>query len=104
MAMTVAINGTTWVYVVVQDPEKNEQILGQHDSEADIAYIPAFLDKETAIMGVGRMAKSKGPRYEIQALIFEDLVAHAAKGGFFIFVLDEDGKIMAKFTPTGEKA
>ncbi len=101
--MTVAINANTWVYVVVQDPEKNEHILGQHDNEADIAYIPAFLTKETAMMGIGHMAKPKGPRYEIQAVIFEDLMAHAAKGGFMIFVLDEDGAIMAKFLPTGEE-
>lgn len=101
--MTVAINADTWVYVVVQDPEKNEQILGQHDKEADITYIPTFLAKETAMMGIGRMAKPKGPRYEIQAVIFGDLMAHAAKGGFIIFVLDEDGAIMAKFSPTGEE-
>lgn len=101
--MPPAIDETTWLYVVVQDPEKNEQLLGQHDGEADIAYIPAFLNKETAMMGIGRMTKTKGHHYEIQAVIFEDLVAHAGRGGCFIFILDEDGKIMAKFTPAGEK-
>ncbi|MEJ2039592.1 MAG: hypothetical protein P8X55_11750 [Desulfosarcinaceae bacterium] len=101
--MTVAIDGNTWVYVVVQDPDKNEHIVGQHDDEADIAYIPAFPDKDTAVMGLGRLAKTKGSKYEIQAVIFDDLVAHAGEGGFFIFMLDEDGKIMEKFTPAGGK-
>lgn len=97
------IDANTWVYVVVRDPEKNEQIVGQHDDKADIAYIPAFLDKEAAVMGIGRMAKTQGQKYEIQAIIFEDLVTNAGQGGFFIFILDENGKSVAQYTPAGEK-
>lgn len=97
--MTVQIDAATWVYVVVQNPGRNEQILGQHDDRAGIAYIPAFMDKSAATMGIGRLAKAKGGKYEIQAIIFEDLTAHARQGGFFIFVLDEDGKVLTRVTP-----
>ena len=38
-----------WVWVLIQDPGNNEQIIGQHDAAGDISFIPAFLDKETAL-------------------------------------------------------
>jgi hypothetical protein len=101
--MTTAVGPDTWVYIVVQNPEKNEQIIGQHNPGHNITYIPAFLEKNDATMSMGRMAKQKGSKLEIQAIIFEDLLNHAKQAGFMIFFLDEEGSILMKYSPAGER-
>lgn len=96
------IDQASWVYVLVQDPGKDENIVGQHDAEHDIDFIPAFTDKDTAHQGVVHMIKEAGQTYEVQAIIYEDLCRYAAEGQFLIFVLDGRGKIQAKLTPSGQ--
>lgn len=97
--MTKEIKATTWVYVLVQNPGGAEQIVGQRDVESDIAFIPMFLDKDSAMQGVVHMVKEKGRKYEIQAIIYEDLASYAAQGGFILFVLNAEGQIIEKRVP-----
>lgn len=97
--MTKEIKATSWVYVLVQNPGGDEQIVGQKDSDNDIAFIPLFLDRDSAMQGVMHMAKEKGKKFEIQAIIYEDLANYAAGGGFILFVLDGDGRVVQKRTP-----
>ena len=101
--MTTSVSLNTWVYIVVQHPEGQEQIIGQHDVAHDITYLPAFLEKNAATLSLGRMAKQKGQQYEIQAIIFDDLLQHARQKGFLIFFLDEEGAILMKYSPQGDK-
>ena len=44
----MTIEATTWLYVAILKDGPSEQIVGQTDSEQDISFIPAFLDKESA--------------------------------------------------------
>jgi len=88
-----------WVYVVIHGPEGNEQILGQQDEEANVSFIPVFLKKEEALMNLNLLAREKGYKYEVQAMLYEDLVARAAEQGFMIFVLNESGEIVEKISP-----
>jgi hypothetical protein len=97
--MALKIDADKWVYVLIQNPGADDRIVGQMDTENDIAFIPTFMDKEAANQGVLHMAKEKGKKYEIQAIIFEDLEAYAANGRFILFVIDEDGKIIDKRAP-----
>ena len=97
--MTKEINAASWVYVLVQNPGGAEQIVGQRDLESDIAFIPMFLDKDSAMQGVVHMVKEKGRKYEIQAIIYEDLASYAAQGGFILFVLNAEGQIIEKRAP-----
>jgi len=97
--MTKEINAASWVYVLVQNPGGAEQIVGQRDLESDIAFIPMFLDKDSAMQGVVHMVKEKGRKYEIQAIIYEDLATYAAQGGFILFVLNAEGQIIEKRAP-----
>ena len=97
--MTKSISATSWVYVLVQNPGGDEQIVGQRDTESDIAFIPVFLDKDSAMQGVLHMVKEKGKRYEVQAIIFEDLAGYAARGGFVLTVLDGEGQVIEKMAP-----
>jgi len=89
----------TWIYVIVQDPGAEEQFLGQHDSENDISFIPAFFQKEDAQASFLQFARQKGKKYEIQAISYDDLAQNAAESGFLIFMLDAEGKIQKKINP-----
>lgn len=97
--MTTDITATTWVYVVVQNPGADEQIVGQNDPEQEVTFIPTFTEKESAQQGILHMPKIRGPKYEVQAIIYEDLERYAAEGQSLIFFLDADGNIMEKKVP-----
>jgi len=88
-----------WVWVVVQDPGNNEQLLGQKDESKDISFIPAFLEKEDAIQGLGLLAREKGHKYEVQAIHYEDLAPKAAADGFFVFILNASGEVLEEIKP-----
>jgi hypothetical protein len=97
--MSPKIAATSWVYVLVQNPGGDEQIVGQQDTKDNIAFIPMFLDKDSAIQGVVHLVKEKGNKFEVQAIIFEDLAVYAANGGFILFILDGTGQVIDKLTP-----
>ncbi len=89
----------TWVWVIVQNPEGNEQFLGQHDQETDVSYIPIFLERDHALMCLNMLTREKGRKYEVQAVIYEDLAGRASKEGFMLFVLNSEGGIVEKIQP-----
>lgn len=92
---------TDWLYVVVQNPETDAQIMGQHDEVNAIRFIPAFKSKEDAQQGLLQLPTTRGLKYEIQAMILEDLQRYASAQGFLLFVLDTDGRILEKIAPEG---
>ena len=94
--MSRHIHKHQWIYLVVQDPETNPQYLGQHDDEGDISFIPIFLEKEDALMCINLMARDKHQKYEVQAVMYEQVTDHAATGGFHIYVLNKNGEIVEK--------
>jgi hypothetical protein len=97
--MTRHIDPQSWVYILVQNPGTDDRIVGQTDPEHNISFIPMFLDKEAASQGVIHMAKKKGQKYEIQAIIFEDLEKYAMQGQSILFIIDGDGKVIDKRAP-----
>ena len=100
--MAEKIDLHTWVYVAVQNPGNQETIVGQHDAENDISFIPFFREKDAAMQGILHLAKNKGQALEIQAIIYEDLINYGAKGGFLLFLLDGSGQILSKIAPDGQ--
>ena len=106
-----------WVYVVVQNPEtSSEELMGftlpsnpddvknnsdavlknTHDVNSDInkPFIPAFETKEEAQQCFLAMPKDLMKRkYEIQAIIKEDLINHAKENGYKIFLMDQKSNI-----------
>jgi hypothetical protein len=99
--MTSIVDPAAWVYVVVQNPGAGETIVGQQDPEHQLAFIPVFKEKEIALQGVARLAKVPGHAYEVQAIIYEDLLSYARQGGFLLFFLDGAGRIQAKMDYDG---
>ena len=92
----MTIKADTWLYVVIQKKGVNEQIVGQTDAEHEISYIPAFNSKADAQQALFHLHLEKKSKYEVQAVIYEDLADHAKEGGFVIFVLDDEGKIIQR--------
>jgi hypothetical protein len=97
--VTTSLSADTWVWVVVQDPDGDEQFLGQLDAEQNTSFIPAFLQKEDAQQCLTRMHRQKGKKYEIQAIFFGELAKDAAQNGFMIFMLNAEGEILEKIQP-----
>ena len=85
--------------MVVQEPGEREQFLGQHDQKENISFIPAFHSKEAAQQCFMNMARPKGSKYEVQAVLYQELSKNAAAGGFMIFLLNENGEILEKIKP-----
>ena len=92
-------NSANWVYVMVQDPEAEAQILGQQDTEHNIAFIPVFNDKDAALGAAPYLVKQPGHRYEAQAILYEDLVVYAREHGFLLFFIDDHGKVVKQQVP-----
>jgi hypothetical protein len=81
-----------WVWVIIQDPEKNPQYLGQHDEAKDVSYIPVFMEKDHALQCMNLLKKDKSFKYESQAVFYGDLVKDAKENEFLILILDGEGK------------
>ena len=88
-----------WVWVVVQNPGDQEQFLGQYDKQEDISFIPTFNSKEDAQQCFMNMARQKGSKYEVQAILYEELAIEAAAAGFMIFLMNENGEVLEKIKP-----
>ena len=97
--MSKQIKDDQWIYVIVQDPEKDEQYLGQHEADSDTSFIPIFIEKEHALMCMNLLVKDKTKKYEAQAVMFDHLAEEAKKGGFMLYVLNNEGAIEEKIAP-----
>ena len=94
--MSKLIKDEQWVWVVIQNPGGNEQFLGQKDEEKGLSFIPIFLEKEEAEQGLTLMAREEGRKYEVQAILFEDLCQRASENGLMLFVVNAKGEVLEK--------
>jgi len=94
--MSKLIEKDQWVWVVIQDPGGVEQFLGQQDSKNDETFIPVFLEKEEAQQGLSFLVREKGLKYEVQAILYEDLSQRAGEYGFMLFLLNGAGEVLKK--------
>jgi len=94
--MSKLIKDDQWVWVVIQNPGGNEQFLGQNDEEKGVSFIPTFLEKEEAEQGFTLMAREEGRKYEVQAILFEDLCQRASENGLMLFVANAKGEVLEK--------
>ena len=93
------VNAEHWVYVLVQDPDAEAQILGQQETKTGLAYVPVFRDKDAALALAPHLAKPLGHRYEVQAILFDDLSSYARENGFWLFLIDDQGKVTERKAP-----
>ena len=97
--MSKLVSDEQWVWVVVRDPGGNEQFLGQRDEDKGISFIPIFLSKDDAERGLSALPLEPGHKYEVQAIMFDDLCQRAADNGFMLFVVNGSGQVLEKIKP-----
>ena len=102
--MSSVVAKEAWVWVVVENPGGKEQFLGQHDESGNISFLPTFLDKEAAQQGFLQLARNQKHKYEVQAILIEDLADQALVSGFMIFILDGNGTVLEKINPADRVA
>ena len=89
-----------WLYVIVQNPgTPGEQLLGYTDQDSGDSFVPAFSSKEAAQQCFLIMPKDiMHNKYEIQAIIKEDLLAHTLQERYNVVLMDDKGQIIKKLT------
>ena len=97
--MTDADPKASWVYVAVEDPGNDEKFVGFFDETTRLSYIPAFHDKEAALSCLINLPRTPGKKYEVQAVLADELARDARKNGFMIFMLDGEGRILEQIQP-----
>lgn len=97
--MTTQSSSDPWVYVVVDITDGNDRYLGQLDVDTNIAYIPAFREKDDASQSLRHLAIDRGVKIEIQAVFLSILKESAHQQGFLVYLLDADGNITEKIAP-----
>ncbi len=87
-----------WFYIVVQNPgTNNEEYMGFMHDETKKTFIPAFATKEEAQQCFLLMPKDiMHIKYEVQAVIQDDLISIASSSGFHIYLMDDKGRIKQK--------
>jgi len=90
----------TWYYVVIQNPGiSNEHFLGYTDPETEKTFIPVFKSKEIAQQCFLIMPKDiMNEKYEIQAMLEDDLIDQAQNTDYEILLLDEKGRVIEKIS------
>ena len=85
-----------WVYVFVCNPGPQESFLGLYNEEKDVNFIPTFASKQDANDCFLSMPREKGKKFELQAILIEELHAEATKNGFHVAMVDSDGNLINK--------
>ncbi|MDT8377748.1 MAG: hypothetical protein RQ739_02565 [Desulfotignum sp.] len=85
-----------WYYVIVQNPETaSEKLLGFSDEKTRKNFLPAFKTKQDAQKCFQMLPKDLfKEKYDIHAMIEDDVLATAEKNGHQVFLLDETGQIL----------
>lgn len=97
--MTQPENSADWLWVIIENPGRSEQLLGQHLDNEGIDFIPAFRQKDHAQLSMGQLERKPNTKYEAQAIHVDDLKTFAGESKYLVFILDEEGKILGKIHP-----
>ncbi|MFO7752465.1 MAG: hypothetical protein R6V41_05030 [Desulfobacteraceae bacterium] len=86
---------TEWYYIIVQNPgSPEEQLTGFSDEDSGTDFVPVFRSKEEAQQCFLLMPKDViNIKYEVQAIIKEDLIYQAGKKDYRIYLMDDKGAV-----------
>ncbi len=85
-----------WFFCIVQDPGTSlEQLMGFKETKTKIDFIPAFNTKEEAQSCFLLMPKDViNLKYEVQAIIKEDIFFQTKQTDHKVFLMDDKGQII----------
>lgn len=86
----------TWYYLIVQNPDTpSEEVVGFVDDKTGKKFLPAFKTRQDAKKCFQLLPKDLfREKYDIHAVIEEDVLSTAEKAGHQVFLLDETGQIL----------
>jgi len=89
-----------WIYIVVKDPDSpGSEFMAYENPETSQPFIPAFETKEEAQQCFLIMPKEiMKYKYEVQAILKEDLLAEARRNDYHVYILDDRSKIKGHLT------
>lgn len=89
-----------WFYLIVQDPgTSSEQFVGFTNQTTNENFLPAFKTQQDAKSCFALMPKDIfNGKYEVQAVIQEDILIAAKGDGHKVFILDDEGKILKELS------
>ena len=90
---------TRWVWIIIQEPGGTEQVLGQYDEKDKISFIPFFPEKDAGLQCLNFFSRDRNKKYEVQAILFDELSRYAAAEKYMLYALNEAGEIKEKTTP-----
>ena len=96
--MTFSLANKTWVYAVFSNSGENEKLAGFQNKEG-ASFIQILKTKHNAEGFLGYIPRKPGNRYEVQAIIFEDVLKYARESGSLIYLVNEKGEILEKGYP-----
>ena len=96
--MAFSITNTTWVYAVIGNPGADEKLTA-YQNDAGQVYIPVLKTKNEAELFLSYMTREPGVRYEVQAIIFEDILKYAQETNSLVYVVDDKGVVQEKGAP-----
>ena len=96
--MAISISNDTWVYVVIGNPGSADKLTGFQEKNGT-AFIPVLRSKNAAEGFLGYMPREPGLFYEIQTIIFADVLKYARENGSKIYLVNEKGEILEKGSP-----
>ena len=85
-----------WYYVIVQNPGTSvEQFVGYKDEKSNSQFLPVFKTREEAQQCFQLIPKDLfNAKYEIQAVIEDDLLRVSEEQNFKLYLLDGQGSIV----------
>jgi len=88
-----------WLWVVIEEENGVEKLLGQHDVEAGVSFIPAFNSQEDGQIALAFLQKVPGRKYEVQAMRASEVVRTAEPYDYLLYILDAKGTVLERLAP-----
>ena len=87
-----------WFFVIVRDPgTSDEEFVGFSDDKTQVKFLPVFKTKQDAKACFTKLPKDIfKAKYDVHAVIEEDILYAAKDKGHAVFVVDETGKILSQ--------
>jgi hypothetical protein len=96
--MTISISKQTWVYAVFNKDGEDEKLTGFQDKNGNM-FIPILKTNKEAEIFLSYIPWESDRRYDVQAIIFEDVLNYARESGSLVYLVNGKGEILEEGIP-----
>lgn len=93
--MSISIAKQTWVYAVFNYSGGDENLTAFQDKDGE-TFMPVLKSNSEAEIFLGYIPREPGTRYEVQAIIFDDVLNYARANNSLVYLVNEKGEILEK--------